>query len=67
MGLATTSTSAPSAAACRPAWRVEGQKPAAGDQRNAMAALGLVQVRRGEHNRQALADELGQQLPEFAT
>ena len=37
-----------------------------GQQRDARAALGLVQVRRGHHDRDALREELRQQLPELA-
>ena len=35
-------------------------------QRHARAALGLVEIRRGHHDRDALAQELRQQLPELA-
>ena len=66
-GVATTSTSCAGQAAVRSAVRlVEREHAALVQQRDALAALGFVEVRRRQENRQALLEELRQQLPELA-
>ena len=51
----------------QPGWFVERHDPSLVQQRNPRAALRLVQVRRGHHDRQAARQELGEQLPELTT
>jgi hypothetical protein len=46
--------------------RVEREHAAFVQQRHARAALGLVEIGRADHDRDALVEELGQQLPELA-
>ena len=65
-GRRSTSNSCPGSARLQRRRRVERQQPALVQQRDARAPLGLVQVRRRHHDREALRQELRQQLPELA-
>ena len=53
-------------AAAQPVWRVEREQASLVQQRDTVAALGLVEVRRADENRDALLEKLGEQLPELA-
>ena len=47
--------------------RIDGQQPAAVDQRNAIAAVGFIHVRRRDDDRQPAAFQIAEQIPEFAS
>ena len=61
-----TSSSAPGERRAQRRRRVEREQPALVQQRHARAALRLVEIRRRHHDRDALREELRQQLPELA-
>ena len=63
---AMTSITSPLQAGAKRRRRVQREQPAFVQQRDARAALGLVEIRRRHQDRDALAQKLRQQLPELA-
>ena len=63
---AITSSSCPCSDALQRRGLIERQQPPFVQQRDARAALGLVEIRRRHEDREAATEELGEQLPELA-